>query len=523
MVLFCVLALWAGLKPGAASPWRIACKERMCYNGKIRKVVKSAQKLADRKKGWVLSAQSLAKRLLWVREYDDKKGAQGLLPPLESFYRTGLTIAGPATAEGVLASLVGSVDTMMVGALGPAAIAAIGLTNQPRMILLILVQSLCIGATAVIARRKGQGNADGIERCFRQTLLLGMIAGILITLVGNLLCEPILKIAGANEDTLELSCQYFRIINGGIMFNCITLVVCASLRGLGKTKVTMVTNITANLVNLVFNYLLISGNFGFPALGVRGAAIATVIGNAAGCGIALHAVLKKESPLPLKLFKKWSFDRETLGAIKQVSLASIGENVFLRLGFLINSIIVAKLGTNAFAAYQIVTNVTTLSFTLGDGLSVAGASLVGQSLGQERPDIALIYCKTLRRLSVFLSAGLMLFTILFRFRIAALFTQDPVVISYVVTSFWVAVLGMVPQNGRVVYSGCLHGAGDTGFVAKMALLSVAFIRPLSAYIFCFPLGMEVAGAWLSFVLDALVRDFAFTRRLAGGKWARVKL
>ncbi len=463
------------------------------------------------------------RRLLHVREYDAEQKNGRPLPPLETFYKTGLTIAGPATAEGVLASLVGSIDTMMVGSLGASAIAAVGLTNQPRMILLILIQSLCIGATAVIARRKGQENQDGIDRCFRQTLMLSVLIGALITLVGNLFCEPIMRIAGANADTLAMSCDYFRIVNGGMLFNCVTLAVCASLRGIGLTKVTMTTNITANLVNLVLNYLLIGGNLGFPALGVRGAAIATVIGNGAGCVIALIAVLRKNSPMPLHLGQKWRFDRETLHSLTGISLSSMGENVFLRLGFLINSRIVAELGTLAFAAYQIVTNVTTLSFTLGDGLSVAGATLVGQSLGRERPDEALIYCKTLRRLSVFLSAALMVVTIALRFQIAGLFTDDPQVVSYVVLSFWVAVTGLIPQNGRVVYSGCLRGAGDVGFVARMALLSVTIIRPTLSYLFCFPMGMQVAGAWLAFVVDAFIRDFAFTLRLRGGNWAHIKL
>ena len=152
----------------------------------------------------------------------------------------------------------------------------------------------------------------------------------------------------------------------------------------------MTTNVIANVVNVILNWLLIGGNLGFPALGVRGAAIATSIGNTVSSVICFGVILNKHGYFHLSLPK---FDRTTLQGLFKVGSSSMAESVCLRVGFLILARLIAGIGTNAFAAYQIVSQVTSLSFTLGDGVSTAGTSLVGQSLGAKRKDLAMAYSR----------------------------------------------------------------------------------------------------------------------------------
>ena len=123
-------------------------------------------------------------------------------PSLGSLYKRLIRIAWPAALEGALMSIIGSIDTMMVGRLGTKEIAAVGLTNQPRMILLILAQALCVGTTAVIARRKGEGDQQGAKQCFGQSMMIVTVLGMFMTLVGFFCAEPFMKLAGANQDTL---------------------------------------------------------------------------------------------------------------------------------------------------------------------------------------------------------------------------------------------------------------------------------------------------------------------------------
>ena len=442
-------------------------------------------------------------------------------------YGQSLGIAWPSTIEGALLSIIGSIDTMMVGTLGAAAIAAVGLTSQPRMILLICAQALCVGTTALCARRKGAEDQAAANSCLNQSLALVTVLGVLMALLGYFGAEQFMRIAGANEDTMEMSIAYFRIICLGLPLNCWSLCICAAMRAIGKTRITMVTNITANLVNVCLNYVLINGKLGFPRLGVRGAAIATVCGTAVSCVIAISFVCRKDGYYHLALPR---FDSVTLHGLSSIGLSSMGESAFLRIGFLINARLIAGVGTNAFAAYQIVSQVTSLSFTLGDGVSTAGTSLVGQSLGARQRDTAMAHVNISRRISIFVSIALMLVIFLLRRQLALLFTTDEEIILGVTLSFYVVIVGMLPQNGRVVYSGCLRGAGDTRYVALVALVSVAVLRPILTYLFCYPLNtafpgwhIAVMGPWIAFVIDAFVRNWLLHRRIRQGKWLDIKL
>ncbi len=448
----------------------------------------------------------------------------------ERLYKRCLNIAWPATVEGLLMSLISSLDMMMVGVLGSAAIAAVGLTIQPRMLLLVAVQSLCVGTIALVARRKGAGNDAGARSCLQQSMAIVTAIGIIITLAGVFLAEPIMRLAGANDETAGLSASYFRIISIGLIPNCWQLCISASFRAIGKTGITMTTNIIANLVNVVLNFLLISGQLGFPALGVDGAAIATVSGTVVASIIAMWFAMRQDSYFQYRPLRGLRFDKDTISGLSKVGSSSMAESVFLRAGFFINQILVAGLGTAAFAAFQIVSQVTSLSFTLGDGIAAAGVSMVAQSLGAKRQDRARQYVAVARRMSVLASFVLMVVIFLLRRDIAALFSTDQEVIESASYAFLVIVFGVMPQNGRVVYSGCLRGAGDVTFVAACSLVSVTVLRPLLTYILCYPLAdvfpqfyLAATGAWIAFVADAYVRNWLLAARVRGGKWMQAKL
>ena len=442
-------------------------------------------------------------------------------------YKNTVSIAWPSTVEGALLSIIGSVDTMMVGTLGPAAIAAVGLTGQPRMIMLIFAQALCIGTTAICARRKGAWDQRGANACLNQSLGIITVIGILMTLIGYFGAEWLMRLGGANEDTFGLSTSYFRIISLAFLPQCWQLGICAAMRAIGKTRITMVTNITANLINVCLNYVLINGKLGFPALGVRGAAIATACGTISASLICVCIAMHRGGYYRLGLPR---FERATLSGLFKVGSSSMVEATCLRIGFLILARLIAGIGTNAFAAYQIVGQVTSLSFTLGDGVSTAATSLVGQSLGAKRKDMAMGYAQAASRIGTIVAIFLMIVISVFSRQLAMLFTTDEEIIHAVTMSFIVAIIAMIPQNGRVVQSGVLRGAGDVRFVAICALLSVTILRPALTWLFCYPLadlwpGIPVAvlSPWIAFLIDAVVRDRLLNWRIRQGRWLNIEL
>ena len=463
-------------------------------------------------------------RVLGVK---DNQGKPIPTPELKDLYKKTLAIAWPSTVEGALMSIIGSIDTMMVGTLGAAAIAAVGLTSQPRMIMIVLAQALCIGTTALCARRKGALDQQGANSCLNQSLAIITVIGIFMTLIGYFGAPWLMMLGGANEDTMALSTDYFRIISLAFLPTCWQMCICASMRAIGKTRVTMTTNITANLINMVLNYVLINGKFGFPALGVRGAAIATACGTITASLICIAVVSRKGGYFHLA----WPrFDRGTLSGLFKVGSSSMIEAVCLRIGFLTLARLIAGIGTSAFAAYQIVSQVTSLSFTLGDGVATAGTSLVGQSLGAKRKDLAMAHARVAYRMGMMAALVLMILITIFSRQIALLFTTDEAIIRGVTLSLYVVILSMIPQNGRVVLSGALRGAGDVKFVAVCALLSVTLLRPVLTYLFCYPVaaalpGMHIAvmAPWIAFLIDSIIRDRLMNRRILQGKWLDIKL
>lgn len=449
---------------------------------------------------------------------------QGDIPSSAELLKKAFLVAWPSTVESFLVALVSMVDTIMVSSLGAYAIAAIGLTNQPKFIALAVFMSLNVAVSALVARRKGEGDREGANRVLVQAVLLTIVLTIIITILTQIFADPIIHLVGSESDTHQPAVDYFRIIMGGLCFNALNMVLCAAQRGIGNTKIAMRTNIVSNLVNVVLNYLLIGGNFGFPALGIRGAAIATVCGTVVALCMSLSTVLSPGNFLHLVPSRSnLRFDRSTLSSMFNIGSSSLAEQVFLRFGFLVYTILVAHLGTNALAAHQIGMNIITISFAFGDGLSVAAVSLVGQNLGAKRPDLAKIYGAICQRLGVCCSCLVAIVYFIWGKTIFGLFSQEPEILEY--STFIMDMVSVIVflQIAQVIFSGCLRGSGDTKYVAMVSLISVAIIRPGAGWIFIYGLQTGLWGAWIGLAIDQCIRLVLNFLRFRSGKWMNIKI
>ncbi len=461
--------------------------------------------------------------LLSVKSMLKPKQIAGELPSTSAAYKNFYRIAWPSALEALLVGLVGSVDTIMVGTLGKGAIAAVGITNQPKFILLAMITSLNIGITAVIARRKGQSDQKGANMVLRSGILLCTMISLLMSFLGFIFARPILLLAGAESSYLSDAMDYFRIIMLSIPFQSLNLTINAAQRGCGKTKISMTTNVASNIINIIFNYLLINGIGFFPRLGVKGAAIATAMGACAAFTISLTTLFRKQNYLSFHQKSAWSISRRTTEPVIKVSSSAFVEQVFMRVGFLAYAAIIARLGTTEYATHLICMNILSLSFAFGDGLSIAASALVGQNLGSNRPDLSIVYGKIGQRMA-FLISSLIFFIFLFgRTFLVSLFSTEEAVVLLGANIMILAALGTHAQTSQVVMSGCLRGAGDTSFVAITSFLSVAFIRPLLTYLLCFPVGLGLYGAWIALLVDQVFRVVTSFRRFSGGKWSAINL
>ncbi len=447
----------------------------------------------------------------------------GELPSTKKAYSNFFQIAWPSALEALLVAMIGVVDTIMVGTLGKGAITAVGITNQPKFVLLAAIFSLNTGIIAVVARRKGQEDRDGANQTLRTGILLSGTLSILMAILGYLFAKPILLIMGAESSYLKDAISFFRILMFSIPFQALNLTINAAQRGCGKTKISLITNVTSNLINIILDVLLINGIGFFPRLEVRGAAIATTTGAFVAFCISFLTLFRKKEYLSFHVNVGWSLKESVLKPISRVSSSAFVEQVFMRLGFVAYAAIVARLGETAYATHLICMNILSLSFCFGDGLSIAASALVGQNMGAKRPDLSIMYGKTGQRIA-FIISTIVFFVFLFgRSFLITLFTREAIVIAIGANIMIISALTTHLQTSQVVLNGCLRGAGDTGFVAAVSLISVAFVRPLLTWALCFPFGFGVYGAWIALLVDQCFRFVTSYRRFSGGKWTGISL
>lgn len=447
----------------------------------------------------------------------------GEVPPSGQIVKDALNVAWPSVLESFFVCLAGLVDTIMVGSLGSYAIAAVGLTTQPKFLGLAVFLSLNVAVSAIVARRRGAGDRESANRVLRTALLATVALTLVVSLAFVAFAGPIIRMVGSKPDTHPYAVEYLQIIMGGLGFSTVSLALNAAQRGAGNTRIAMVTNIISNGVNVVFNYLLIGGNFGFPALGVRGAALATVIGTVCACALSLASVLKKDGFLNLRSVKGWLADRASLKSLANVGSSAFVEQLCLRVGFLLFAMTVAHLGTTELAAHQIGMNMMSMSFSFGDGLSVAAVTLIGQSLGRKRPDMAKLYGNVCQKIGLICAFGVAVVYFLFGKEIFMLFSHEQVILDYGVTIMRILSITLFFQIEQVTVFGCLRGAGDTKFTALVSLISVTLIRPGLSWLLCYPLGVGLIGAWLGTFCDQVLRFILTFLRFRQGGWMKIRL
>jgi putative MATE family efflux protein len=352
-----------------------------------------------------------------------------------------------------------------------------------------------------------------------------MVASLVVGALFVGLADPIMSLAGANADTHETGAVYLRIVMGGIIFQVVSMVINAAQRGSGFTRISMRTNLTSGAFNIIFNYLLINGNLGFPAWGVRGAAIGTVFSSMIACGMSIHSLFGKDSFVQAGFLWRERV-RPALESGKQLikfAYATFIEQLLLRLGFLMVAMMVANLGTKAFAVQQVGMNIMALSFAFGDGMQVAAVSLIGQSLGSGQPELARRYGRICQRIGGGISLVLATLYLLGGRWFYSLYFNEPELIEDGVMIMNLMTVIVLMQIAQVIYMGCLRGAGDVKITVLISLIGVTIVRPLTSYLFAYTLGIGIIGIWFGVICDQFVRMALSYWRFSSGKWMKIKL
>ena len=449
------------------------------------------------------------------------------LPPevhSSMLYNDVVQIAWPSFIELTLTQLASMVDLMMVGSLGPWAITAVGLTMQPKFLLMTMFMAMNVGATALVARYKGQGDPKKANIVLNQAMLLTFTLSIVASIVGYVFAEPMIKFMGASDiESLAGGTTYLKIQMLGFLPMALTTTITATLRGVGDSKTAMKYNLIGNLVNVVLNYVLIYGHFGFPEMGIAGASLATIIGQGVAFLLAGKVILQKDGYLYLSLKEGFKPQKKYLNSIFKIGIPAMVEQVVMRAGMIIYSKTVASLGTIAFATHQIAMNIMAMSFMSGQAFSVSATSLVGQSLGKKRPDMAQAYSSRTQRIGMIIA--MMMGSIFFVFgrQIMGMYSNDMAVINEGAKILRLVALIQPFQSTQFILAGALRGAGDTRTTAIITFITILILRPGLAIIAINFLELGLMGAWFALATDQLIRSFLIVIRYRSGKWKSIKI
>ena len=436
-----------------------------------------------------------------------------------------INMAWPAIIESFFTAFAGLVDSLMVSSLGAEAVAAVGLTTQPKFVGLSLFFALNVAVSALVARRRGEDRQEEANRILYTAVIFIVVAAVILSIGFVLLASPIISLCGSAPETHDGAVAYFQIIMGGMIFNCIQMGINSAQRGAGNTKITMRTNVTSNTINIIANYLLIGGHFGFPALGIRGAALATVLGTVVASIMSILSICKPQGFISIPYIYKNKIKPafSTFRNLIRVGYSVFFEQLLMRIGFMMTSLMAADQGTAAMAAHQVGMNIMSLSFSFGDGLQATAVALIGRSLGAGNQRLAREYGKICRMIGGVISVCLAVIYFTGARALYSLFFREEAIVEIGVGIMHVIILVVVFQICQVIYMGCLRGAGDTLYTAVASTVSVTIIRTGVSYLCGYVLGGGIIGIWLGVLGDQLSRFIFASTRFKAGKWTQIKI
>jgi len=430
--------------------------------------------------------------------------------------RSVMTLALPVTLTTLLQRAEGIVAVFLVGGLGATSIAAVGLGQLLAFVATTLVSGISVGTNVIVAQLWGARRRQDAGEAAHHFLWLSIGVSILLAglgIAGNLL---VMQQLGAESAVIELALPYSTLIFLVIPCTILIQVLSSILQGTGDTKTPMYGLIGVNLLHVFLAYPLIYGQWGAPALGLKGAAIAVGLAEATGMLYLLlrcRPILKKSSMLRLDLIR----------SIWEVGASVSGERIVQQAGIFIYTKLVLLYGTVAYAAHQVGLSIESFSFLPGYGLAIAAATMVGQSIGAGKYTRAKLENWEANRLAIVIMAGMGLLFFFFPYTLLRTFTTDDAVIELGTTFLKIVALLQVPLALTMVLAGSLRGAGDTRFIMGATMIGMWGVRVPLALVAALWLRQSVSFIWAAMIADWTVRMGLLLWRYQSERWRQIQV
>jgi putative MATE family efflux protein len=421
------------------------------------------------------------------------------LLPDKALARRVLKISSPAVAGLSFQMVVSVVDTAMIGRLENAtvALAAMGLGILAAWAFTSVFSSLSTGTHVLAARREGEGDYVGAGAILNNSIVLSVFLGIVFGAPGYLFSFEILDLFAADPEVARAGASYLEWRFVGLIFFLLVVSYRGFFNGIGHTKIFMYSAILVNVSNILFNYLLIFGAFGFPRMGIAGAGCSSALSNLLGFLFSAGVTFLPAYRKTYRYYGGLRLSRGVMSEIIRISTPVSFQNILILLGFLVFVAITGIIGTREQAASQVVITALFMSFLPCFGFGIGAQTLVGQSLGNGKHSLAKQYGFEAARLATLFTIGLGVVFIFLPKLVILLITTDPAVTEAAVPILRVAGAAQVFYASGIVLAHSLQAAGATIYVMVVEVLTHWIVFLPLCYLLSITLGGGLLGAWLA--------------------------
>jgi putative MATE family efflux protein len=428
------------------------------------------------------------------------------------------SLAIPAALKSLVDILQSLIDMLMVGIISFYALAAVGVSMQFMMVVNVLMTLYVVGGNAVISRFIGSNRKKRASALLYALGIFAIILSIFVSFLGYFSSEFLYTILGAEDEIVKLGSAYFKILSLGMVVIFLDALLFNALSASGDTKSSLYIKLVSALINAFLNYVLIFGHFGFEAMGIEGAAIATVI--AYGFNVIVYMLIIKKpnsviNMLPIiRIYDVKRAFKVGWGAALDRAISSMSFMFFIA--------IIAWYGSAELAGYQVGLRIEGIAFMPGFGFSIAAMALVGQSLGSKNKDKAYNMGIISGRIAYMFMCSIGLFMILFPEYIVSIFTNDEATI--LVASQYLILVGLaqIPLAIVFVYSSALRGAGATKTTLKINVFSLWFFRIIPSYI-AYKMGFGVIAIFIVMNIETLIKGIIYWYIYQKKEWLHTKI
>ena len=436
-----------------------------------------------------------------------------------SFYKSIFSISLPIATQNLITFAISMVDTLMLGRLGEISLSASAIGNNIFFILAVIIFGVGSASSVMGAQYFGKKDIKSIHKIMAIMYRICLLLAIFFTFISFFFSKQLISIFTDDKLVIVEGATYLRIISLGYILYALTSCTITILRSVKTIKISLLVYSVALVVNIFLNWVLIFGNLGFPALGVAGAAIATVLSRCSEILVILIFMSKFESKIKFKFKHLKLLDKVMFKDFIKVSTPIILNEFFWAIGSSMICIIVARMGTNVVAANSINNVVNQFATLFIHGLSSASSVIIGNTVGEGDKKKVMEYANTICILSIFMGilAGL---TIYFLRPIAVNLyniSDDTKAIAceIMIATSIVSIFRALSAN---ILMGILRGGGDNRFVFLLEMSFLWFIAIPLGFIAAFVLKLPIVLVFLIIRSDEILKSFIGAFRVARGKW-----